>query len=646
MTIYVEQRLARPASQRVSPRTIAHAVYERTEGNPLFMVTVMDHLLAQEELVPAEERLTDTAALEKVAGAVPETLRSFIEEQFQRLSPEQQQLLEVASVSGAKFSVAAVAAGADMGLADAEETCARFARGRQFIGADGVVAWPDGTVSTQYAFVHALYQEILYDRIPAGKRAQLHFRLGEQTELRYGKRAREIAAELAVHFERAQDYARALPYICSAAETSYCRVACQETLRHATKGLAWIAKVPASAETEKRELLLQMLFAHTLTTLGGYHSLAIKTAYQRGGVLSQQQGDTTSLLWTLIGLHSFHTMRADLAEMRPIGEEILRLAHTTADPTILLAARTLLGATVYCHGDVAGAWKHFEHEVALSDTQKRFEARVPFLCVRAQILAALGYADQASREMHRAIAVAHEIALPFTFAYGLTEAATLHLDLFALHDAHEYAEKAVRLSTDYGLSLWLGIGLAVRGSLLVMQGQHAEGIRQISDGLGRYQATGATLQRPYLLWSLAAALWRGNQPEEALRSLDEAFSIAWDKGLRFYEPRLWLLKGEILLGKEGRRQKAKVPHPKSHILNPTSQTDAEVCFLHALESAHQQQAKMMELRAATSLARLWRRHGRATEAHRVLSTVYNEFTEGFATKDLQEAKALIAELSQ
>ncbi|MBI3797531.1 MAG: AAA family ATPase [Deltaproteobacteria bacterium] len=204
---YVLARFAVGAHDRGSLHRLARAIHQRTEGNPLFMVNVVDYMSAQGVL--DEENETQPA----VQIEVPASIQQLIEKQLDRLSPEEQWMLEVASVAGADFSAAAVAAGTKMTTGDVEACCTRLVRREQFLRTHGVSEWPDGTVATRYHFLHALYQEVLYERIPAGQRVSLHHWIGERVEQAYGDQVRAIAAELAVHFEQGREYRKAISYL-------------------------------------------------------------------------------------------------------------------------------------------------------------------------------------------------------------------------------------------------------------------------------------------------------------------------------------------------------------------------------------------------------------------------------------------------
>jgi len=220
-----------------------------------------------------------------------------------------------------------------------------------------------------------------------------------------------------------------------------------------------------------------------------------------------------------------------------------------------------------------------------------------------------------------------------------------------LQATHEWAEAAITLSTEQGLPFWLAWGTIMQGWALTAQGQGEEGIAQIRQGLAAYRATGAEGQRSYFLVLLADAYEKVGQPKEGLAVLTEVLAMVDNDGERMCEAEMYRLKGELLLQQfKVQGSEFKVENPQSAIrLPPPSggnpQSDAEACFLKAIDIACQQQAKSWELRASTSLARLWQSQDKRAEAHKLLSEIYNWFTEGFDMKDLQEANALLDALS-
>ncbi len=219
---------------------LARLIYDRTDGNPLFMVNVVDYLIAQGLIVQGDGRWELKVAVEQLVVGVPDGARQMIDKQIDSLSPEQQQLLEAASVAGVEFPAEAVAAALEKDVIEIEERCEELARQHQFIRRAGIGELPDGTVTARYKFIHALYQNALYERAAAARLARLHLRIGARREEVYGERASEIAAELAMHFERGRDFRRAAKYLAQAAENATRRFAYQEALALSRRGLELI----------------------------------------------------------------------------------------------------------------------------------------------------------------------------------------------------------------------------------------------------------------------------------------------------------------------------------------------------------------------------------------------------------------------
>jgi predicted ATPase len=228
----VSQYLAAKFSQSQLPAELARIIHRRTDGNPFFMVSVADYLVAQGLITQIGGQWELTGGVEGVEVEVPESLRQIIERQIDELDPEEQQMLEVASVVGTEFSAAAVAAGLGGEVGQVEERCARLARRGQFLRLAGTEEWPDGTVAARYGFIHVLYQKVVYERVPPGRRIGLHQRIGERKEAAYSNRVGEIAAELAAHFERGRDYRQAVQYLGQAGENAIRKHAHREAMDH------------------------------------------------------------------------------------------------------------------------------------------------------------------------------------------------------------------------------------------------------------------------------------------------------------------------------------------------------------------------------------------------------------------------------
>jgi predicted ATPase len=308
--------------------------------------------------------------------------------------------------------------------------------------------------------------------------------------------------------------------------------------------------------------------------------------------------------------------------------------------------------TLLYSGELAAGRKHLEQAIALYDPQGyRSQAYhtavenpgVACLLQLARALWDLGYPDQALERSYAAITLAQELAHPFSLAWALSHAAVIHLCRREVPAARKQAEASMVLCREQGFPLYLAVGTYVRGWALAEQGEVEEGIVQMRRGLVAWEATGAVLGRPSWFAPLAAAYGKVGQAHAGLTLLAEALGVVQKTGERDNEAELYRLKGELTLQKfRVSDSTCQVDNPQSVIRNP--QSEAEACFHKAIEIARRQQAKSLELRAVMSLSRLWRQQGKKDDARQMLAEIYGWFTEGFDTKDLQEAKALLEEL--
>jgi predicted ATPase len=381
---------------------------------------------------------------------------------------------------------------------------------------------------------------------------------------------------------------------------------------------------------------MQITLGPVLMAVKGFASLDTERAYARARELCQQVGETLQLFPVLYGLWRFYMLRAELQTTRELAEQLFSLAQRVQDPELLLESHRVLGATMFWLGKMAPARAHLEQGMALYDPQQHRshafvygqDPGVACRCFAAMSIWMLGYPDQARQSIHEALTLAQELTHPLSLAFALTMAAVVHQFRREAQAVQERAEALKTLSTEQGFPFYLAFGTILRGWALTVQGQGAEGIAQVRQGLVAYRATGAELHRPHFLSLLAEAYGKVGQPEEGLTVLVEALDTVNKTEERNWEAELHRRKGELLLMQCGQKV-----------------GEAEECFRKGLDIARRQQAKSLELRAAMSLSRLWQQQGKHEEAYKLLAEIYGWFTEGFDTADLQEAKALLKELA-
>jgi predicted ATPase len=398
-----------------------------------------------------------------------------------------------------------------------------------------------------------------------------------------------------------------------------------------------------------------------LIAIKGYGAPEIERVYTRARNLCQQVRDTPQFFPVLWGLWVFYLVRAEFQTARELAEQLLRLAQSVQDPALLLEAHLALGGTLLWLGELTRAREHLEQDIALYDFQQHRpyaflyveDPGVACLSWAAHVPWYLGYPDQALKRSYEALTLARELSHPYTLAYALVHAAWLHQYRREGQAAQELAEAVIALSSEQGFAFFLAYGTIWRGWALAEQGQTEEGIAQICQGLAAFRTTGAEGAQTHPLALLAEAYGKGGRAEEGLSVLAEALALVQKKGERWWEAELYRLKGELTLqqcnvqgptytlkeSRKSRGQDRRVSGVASR------ESEAEVYFRKAIEVARTQQAKSWELRAAASLSRLWQQQGKRAEARQLLAEIYGWFTEGFDTKDLQGAKALLKELS-
>jgi predicted ATPase len=618
------------------PAGLTQFLHQRTTGNPFFLATAVEELVRQGVLVPQAESWTLGGKLETVG--VPESVRQLIEHQLAHLSPEEHDILAAASVAGGEFSAAAIAASLGQTTEQVEAYCDTLVRRGQFVRPQGVTSWPDGTVTARYGFIHDLYHEVMYDRVPVSRLVRWHWQIGVRLEAGYGVHTQEIATELAMHFERGRDYPRAVAYLRQAADNALRRSANIEAIGHLTKALALLQILPNPHEYIQQELDLLTVLGPALVAIKGYGALEVEHAYTRARELCQQIGAPLQLFRVLTGLHNFHLVRAQHQTARELGEQLLAMAQRQQDAALLFVSHFVLGAALYCLGAFAPARAHLEQSIALDDPRQ--DRVYPFLfgmdmgvfcwSWASHALWHLGYPDQALTMSRTALARARALLHPFSLALALNYAAILHQFRREEGATHERVEAAMALCSEYGFAYYLSWGPILQGWVLVEQGQGEAGIAQMRRGLIDFRATGGEVRLPYYLALLAKACGNAGQAAAGLTLVADALAQAELRGEGWWKAELYRLKGELLQNAACRVRGAE--------------WTPEECFCQALEIARHQQAKSLELRAAVSLSQLWQQQGKAERARQLLADIYGSFTEGFDTVDLQEARALLEHL--
>jgi len=624
VTAYVAGRLGGPVAA-----SLVAFIYERSSGNALFMVNMVEYLVAQGGVVRHAGEWMLREEVETQGDSIPDGLRQLLARRIEALLPETRRMLEVASVVGREFAAAAVAAGLQCPVEDVEARCEALATQHHFIDDTGLAVWLDGTRGGSYRFQHVLYQQVLYQQIGTARRMQLHRRIGACLEAGYGAQAGDIVAQLVIHFERGGEVEQAVRYLQQAADHATRRNAHHEAVAALTKGLALLATLPDSPARAQHELTLRLLLGPRLMAAKGYAVPEVGESYTRAHLLCQQVGEPRQRCQALQGLSRFHLLHAQLRLAGKLSQQFFHLASHQHDRPLVQEGYMDLGLIAFYWGDPVTARAHLEQSLCLSDTPQPstilfphgYMSEVRHGFYGAMVLWLLGYADQARQWRQEGLARAQQGEQTPNLASAQLFAAILSQHRRDVAATQAYAEATIVLATAQGFKHRAAQGRIMRGWALAMQGDTATGMAHIQQGLGAVQSIGQKLYYPYHLTLLAEAYGQVGQPEAGLTCLAEALTLVEATEERWWEAEVYRLKGELLL---------RLPLPDI--------PQATACLHQALDVARRQQARALELRAALSLGRLWQQQGKRDQARPLLTEVYSWFTEGFETPDLQEAR--------
>lgn len=615
------------------------AVYRQTRGHALFTVETLRGLQERGDLVRDEQgRWVVSASLDW--KTLPARVEGVIGERINRLPAGLQESLKVASVEGEIFTAEVVARVQD---ADERQMVRQLSnelgKKHRLVRVQGSQRL-NGQPLSQYRFEHILFQKYLYQSLDEAERVYLHQAVGQALEQLHGEQAETMAVQLARHFQAAGSAAKAIGYLQKAGEQAVRSYANREAVAFFNDALVLLKTLPDTPERARQELMLQLALISPVTALKGYAAPELGEASLRAQELCLPWGETRELFYALRGLWAFYVVRGELRRAHDLGQQLYVLAQHLADPALSLEAHYILGNNLCGLGQFVRGREHLEQAIALYQPQQHgvqvlfFGPDTGVFCQAwlAHSLWHLGYPDQALRSSQAALALAQELAHPFSLALALDYAAMLHQFRQDRVATLRLSEQAMAVCAEHGFAYYLAWATILRG-WAIAAAKPEEGINQIRQGLADLQATGGALRLPYYLALLVETYVQTGQIQAGLTTLDEALTVASKNGDSWYEAELYRLKGEVFLKTEGREI----------AWWDDARTEAEMYFHQAIEVARQQEAKSLELRAMMSLSRLWQREGKAGEARQLLADSYGWFSEGFDSPDLQQAQTFLME---
>jgi predicted ATPase len=615
--------LMRKKTGAAVPEAVINQIYDRTGGVPLFVEEFTRMVQESGALHRAGEG--GELAGPVPAREIPTTLQDLMTARLDRMERERE-VAQLCAVLGRQFSHELLAAVADLDEAALQAELAKLAQVE--------ILYPKGRPPRcSYIFTHALLEDALYNALVKGKRQQLHRRIAEVLEARFPQTVETQPELLARHFTEAGLSEQAVDYWLKAGLRARGRAADREAIGHLTKGLALLETLEETRDHD--ELRLQIL-----TTLGpayiavrGYAAPEVGPILVRAGELCQRIGDEPQRFGILLGRWESHLVRGDLKPCVGLAADGMALAERQGDPGMLMEALFMPGVTMFYRAQFAEARVHYEKAVAAYDSRERtrfwaahtgHNAGVTHRCYLALALWHLGYPDQALRLDRDTQELARTIGHAFSLGHAVDFTAFLYHYCRLGAEVQAAAEEESAIATEHGFQLWQALGTLHKGAGMLLQGRREDALPLLMKGFGAFRATGAEVRAPAYLGLLADAYTQLARFEDSCKALDEGLAVAEKNADRCHEAEPHRLKGELLLAE-----------------SPDRMADAEECFRRAATIARSQQSKAWELRAATSLARLWQRQGRRDDARAALAAVYDTYTEGFTTPDLVHAAGLL-----
>jgi class 3 adenylate cyclase/predicted ATPase len=617
--LQVRDMVVELAARHALPKEVVEDVAARTGGVPLFVEEVTRLLLERGEQGSTQ--------------AIPPTLQQSLAARLDRLGPARE-VAQIGSVIGRGFSYRLLRDVAGMEDAPLQAALEKLAEA-DIVLVQGLP--PDN----DYRFKHALIQDAAYENLLKSRRQVLHRRVAEI--LRDNVAAVAEPELLAHHFAQAGLTEAAIEWWGKAGQRSLERSALVEGIEQLTRALAQIAKLPATPALRREEIRFQVALISPLYHVKGAAAPETKAAAERAGLLIEQAEalgelleDPLLLFSVLYGFWIVNLVAFDGEAVREIAGHVLALAEKQQATAPLMIGHRLVGTTLVYRGEFARSCPLFDRANAFYDpvahrplvTRFGQDGRVGILLYHSWALWFLGYPDAALVAADRALMDAREIGHTATLMYALIHAAMVHCYCGQYAVAFAEAAEDIAQGNEKGSLFWVGFGTTTQGCLAALSGKAADAIEMIASGLTTLRATGTTMWGPFHLSCLAWVHAELGQFDDAWRCIGEATKAIETTNERWCEAEVHRVAGEIVL-----------KSPQQDIAK------AERHFERARAVARSQQAKSWELRAAMSMARLWRDQGKPQQARELLAPVYGWFTEGFDTLDLKEAKALLEELA-
>lgn len=621
-------------------------LYAHTGGHALFTVESVRGLRERGEILrDAGGAWVEGPRLDW--SQAPPRVEAVVAERLGRLTDECQALLSAASVEGEEFAAEVAAQVAGMNRTDALRVLGgTLGKQHRLVYASKVVWLEERNASLlRYRFQHALFQEYLYQHLDPGERARLHELTAVALEQLYAGHTADIAMQLARHFELAGRPGKAADYWLEAGQLAMRLLAYREAQSDFGRSLELLAQLPQTPDCALRQLRARLAHAWSSSMLGGWGDASRASAAVSAIALSEQAGGLANIAFALLLQAIVQISHGEFVRAREAGEQLLNVAQASGDRQATMLAHYSLGVGALFGGEPLRARAYLEAGLHLycddedGDLSPEIlgDVKAGFLFFLGLCLWILGFPEQAERSAREGVERAHQADQSLLLGTLLGACIDWGILARAHQDAYERIGELLRLVDDRKLEPLRALAEFGAGWLLVQQGGLADGLARMMRAAETYRGGSTPVGGVFQLAAIALTALEAGQYKEGLAAVEQAGPWLISGIGRLFEGELQRLGGELLLQckDEGRLQSSA---------SVAAAEQAEACFRAALEMNSTRGLRMFELRAVTSLARLWQRQGHTDEARQVLAGVYDWFTEGFAGPDLQDARRLLAEL--
>ena len=610
------------AAGKAFPEPILGQIVDRTDGVPLFVEELTSAVLESGILEEHEGRYELTR--KTPSFAIPSTLKDSLEARLDQLGSAKE-IAQIGAAIGREFSRDLLATVAGREQSEIDDALEKLTRAN-------LVYRRSASHPPRYIFKHGLVQEAAYESLLKSRRQELHARIALVAEERFRADVDAQPHLLAHHYIHAEQPQPAVEYLLEAGRRALERSAFTETIGHMSRSLDLLPGIEDARVRDRRELEVLIMLGAAHRIVSGFSSAVVEDCFERARILCDRVGTPAERVAVLRGLWMCHFTRGRLAVARGLAEQTISVARESSERGALMLGHWMLGIISFWQGEFSRARRELEAALELYEMAEQqgqllsaqLDPGVASMAYLAWDLAILGYPDEALERSSEAVQNARNQGDPFTLTFAIVFAGCVHLTLDSGDDISELLDEAQALADNHGFAHWKAVLKVLGGQQAIAKGQPGTGLAMVEDGCGLLRDEGSTVNLPWSISIAARAYAAANEPDQALMCLGEATTLARETGEHHWLAELHRIKGEALLASSDDNSVA-----------------AQSCVRQALDIARGQEAKLLELRAAITLARMTSGTERATDARRDLEFVYGWFSEGPEIEDMRIAAEVL-----